>query len=386
MPESLETSAIVPRRDWAEFCIAFVAGLGVAVTVLFLCAVPLAGHMAGSRDFVSYWATGKQLVRHADPYDREAVSTLEHAAGLDARGVLIMRNPPWALPLAYPLGFLGLRVAALLWSLLLFGCLWISIMLIRGLHGSPRNHIHWLGLAFTPALICLTMGQTSLFALLGLVLFLRFHDERPWSAGAALWLCLLKPHLFLPFAAVLAAWIIFTRAWKILASAVAAVAASNVLVFLIDPRAWANYAAMMRSPLVENESVPCLADALRHGLWPQQSWTRLLPAAVACAWALGYYWRRRAAWSWTHNASPLMLVSLVTAPYCFPYDQVLAIPALMDAAYRARRRAMTIVLALLIVTVDAELIGVRIISAWYLWTAPAWCAWYYFALRQPTTN
>ena len=141
--------------------------------------MPVAGKLSASRDFVSYWATGQQLVRHANPYDRDAVAALEHSAGLTVRAVLIMRNPPWALPLAYPLGFLPLRLAGILWSLLLLACLLISVRMVRELHGSPPNRVHWLGLAFTPGLICLTMGQTALFSLLGLVLFLRLHQIPP---------------------------------------------------------------------------------------------------------------------------------------------------------------------------------------------------------------
>ena len=86
------------------------AGLALTLAILFFASSSVPGgsrSLAGSRDFVSYWATGHQLVQHANPYDRDAISALEHAAGLDVRAVLIMRNPPWALPLAYPLGFLA---------------------------------------------------------------------------------------------------------------------------------------------------------------------------------------------------------------------------------------------------------------------------------------
>ena len=169
--------------------------------------------MPATRDFVSYWATGRQLVHHGNPYDRDAISALEHAEGLNVRSVLIMRNPPWALPLVYPLGFLGLRTAAILWSLLLLGCLFLSVRLLRQLFGNPPNRLHWLALSFTPALLCFMMGQTALFALLGLVFFLRWHRSRPFLVGASLWFCLLKPHLFLPLAATLAVWIVVSRAW-----------------------------------------------------------------------------------------------------------------------------------------------------------------------------
>jgi hypothetical protein len=367
------------RGDFADVSIAIVGGLALALTILFLFAVPVAGKLSASRDFVSYWATGQQLVRHANPYDRDAVAALEHSAGLTVRAVLIMRNPPWALPLAYPLGFLPLRLAGILWSLLLLACLLISVRMVRELHGSPPNRIHWLGLAFTPGLICLTMGQTALFSLLGLVLFLCLHNSRPFAAGAALWLCALKPHLFLPFAAALVAWIVVSRAFKLLAGAAAAIALSSGAAFLIDPTAWRDYMRLMRSPAVENEFIPCLADAMRHWLRPQATWLQYLPAALCCVWAIFYYWRHRAAWNWVTNSSPLVLVSLLAAPYCWFYDQCLAIPALMHGAYATRSRMLLAVLALAILAMDGEICCVPVVSPLWLWTAPAWLAWYLFA-------
>jgi len=373
-------------RDRAEFLIALVAGLALTITALLL-AIQLTGNLAGSRDFVSYWATGRQLVQHANPYDRNAVSALEHASGLDVRAVLIMRNPPWALPLAYPLGFLGLRVAAILWSLILLACLLLSVRIARQLYGSPPNRLHWLALSFTPALICLTMGQTALFALLGLVLFLRWHQHRPWLAGAALWLCALKPHLFLPFAAALAAWIVFSRAWKLAAGAAAALALSSAVASLIDPHAWLDYTRLMRSPSVENEFIPCLASAVRQWIDPQATWLQYLPAALCCIWALLYFWRRRAIWDWRTHGNLLMLVSLVAAPYCWFYDQCLAIPALLDGAYATRSRNLLAVLALAILVMDVEMVcGVRVTSPLYLWTAPAWLAWYLLATARTRTT
>ncbi len=387
MVGKLDPPAAPERSDLADFSIVLVVGLALTLAVFFF-AIQVFGNTAGSRsqggarDFVSYWATGHQLVQHANPYDRGAISALEHAEGLDVRAVLIMRNPPWALPLAYPLGFLGLRVAAILWSLLLLGCLLLSVRIVRQLYGSPSNRLHWLALAFTPALICLTMGQTALFALLGLALFLRWHGSQPFLAGAALWLCALKPHLFLPFVAALAAWIIFSRAWKVLAGAVAALALSSAIATLIDPHAWLDYTALMRSPAVENEFIPCLASAIRQWVDPGATWLQYLPAALCCVWALFYFWRRRAAWDWKTHGSLLMLVSLVAAPYCWLYDQCLAIPALLDGAYTTRSRNLLALLALAILVMDIEICAVRVLSPLYLWTAPAWLAWYLFATAR----
>ncbi len=369
------------RHDFAELSVTRVVGLVMAVVTLYFCfcVIPFTGKMASTRDFVSYWATGRQLVHHANPYDREAIARLEHAAGLDLRAVLIMRNPPWALPLAAPLGLLSLRTAILLWSALLFGCLIVSVLLVRRICGSPRNYVHWLGMAFTPVFIALIMGQTSLLAVAGLCLFLRYHQSRPFAAGLALWLCALKPHLFLPVGAVLVVWIVLTRAWKIVAGAAASLAVTSAVATLIAPHAWADYLGLMRSPSVMNDYIPCLGDAIHHWLWPHTPWTRYLPAAAACLWALWYFWPRRRSWNWVSDGGLLMLVSLLAAPYCWLYDQCLAIPALLSAAYAAGERGRVMALTLISVLAFIQFCAVDISSPLWFWSMPAWLGWYLWA-------
>jgi Glycosyltransferase family 87 len=373
-----------PRYDLADFAIALITGLFFAVIALSLCTVPLAGKMVGFRDFVAYYATGYQLVHHADPYDPDAVRRIEDAAGLPVKGVLLMRNPPWGLPLAYPLGLLNVHVAFVVWSLLMLGCLLVPLVLIRQMHGSPPNQIHWLAFSFTPALMCLNMGQTSLFALMGFTLFLRYHRTHPFAAGAALWLCALKPHLFLPFFAALAAWILFTRSYKVVAGAAVALAASLALSYWIDPSAFPRYFALMRSPGVVQEFVPCLSDVLRFWIRPTAVWLQYLPASLASLWALYYYWTRRHNWNWLENSCPLMLVSIVAAPYSFIYDQGIVIPAVVHGAYTTRARWTLIVLVAAFAVIGVEATMVKIVSCWYLWTAPFWLAWYYVARTART--
>ncbi len=379
MPDTTHPPAAKPRYDLADISIALLSGVVLGITALFLFTVPLAGKMAGSRDFVAYYATGRQLVQHADPYDAGAIRRIEHSVGLKGNGVLLMRNPPWGLPLAFPLGFFGVRIAALLWSLILLACLLISVHLVRKLHGSPPNYIHWLGLSFVPALMCLTMGQTSLFALLGLTLFLYYHCTRPFAAGASLWLCVLKPHLFLPFAAALLAWILFSRSYKVLAGAVAATAASCALTLWIDPSAFSAYLALMRSTSVVQEFVPCLSDAMRFSINRNAVWLQYLPAAVASAWAVWFFWRRRHGWSWIENGDLLILVSLIAAPYSFLYDQSIAIPAVMHGAFTTRKRPLLVVLVCVLAIIELQALRVRINSVYYLWTAPVWLLWYLVA-------
>ena len=174
-----------------------------------------------------------------------------------------MRNPPWALPLVLPLGLVGLRVGAFLWSLLIFASLAASVRLLWQMQGRPPNRLHWIGLSFGPALVCAIMGQSSVFVLLGYVLFLYLYRTRPFLAGISLWLCALKPHLLIPFIVVLLAWIIYSRSYKIMAGAAVALAASCALAYLLDPTAWGDYLNMMHAAKLEKEYIPCLIVALR---------------------------------------------------------------------------------------------------------------------------
>ena len=82
--------------------------LAFTAYVLGICILLLTGNKPGGRDVVSYWVAGHQVLHHADPYDSATVLRIERTVGfpLDAQS-LIMRNPPSALALVLPLGFVG---------------------------------------------------------------------------------------------------------------------------------------------------------------------------------------------------------------------------------------------------------------------------------------
>ena len=174
--------------------------------------------------------------------------------------------------------------------------------------------------------------------LFGLALFLRLHKSHPFAAGAALWLCSLKPHLFLPFALVLLIWIVVSRSYRILAGGVAAFAVGALITTLIDPAAWSQYSYYMRTSVITREFTPCLGDLLRDRINPSAEWIAFIPAMLGCIWALTYFWPRRHSWDWLENGSPLMLVSLLVAPFGWIFDQSLALPAVLYAVSRNASR------------------------------------------------
>lgn len=384
MAEPLLQSNNRKKADYADLLIALACGLTIAATALFLALLPLAKHLAGSRDFVVYWATGQQLAHHANPFDMAAMGQLEHAAGFTGKGAYFMRNPPWSLPLALPLGYISAQVAALPWSLLMLGLLLLSVRMLWKMFGRPGTHIDWLGYCFPPALICVMSGQTAILLLTGLALFLRFHRSRPFWAGASLWLCALKPHLFLPWAVVLLAWIVVSRSYRVLAGAAAALAASCALTAIIDPAAWTQYMHWADRSGIAHEFMPCFSVLLRDLINPSAQWLVFVLPAIGCLWALSFFWPRRNTWDWLEHGNLVMLVSILVAPYCWLWDHSLAIPALLYGASLTPSRKILAALAALLIVLQVQpyVFQVGLNSKLFLWPAVAWVVWYVVAIRS----
>ena len=368
------------ERNFPVLLMAIACALAVVFTVLFLSIMPFNRAIVARRDFITYWAAGQQLAHHGNPYDPETTDRLERDAGFGGGTSYYMRNPPWALPLALPLGYFSAIPAALPWSLVMLGILIASVRILWRLFGFPGTHLEWLGYCFPPALFCVILGQTSILLLFGLVLFLRLHKTHPFAAGAALWFCTLKPHLFLPFAVVLLVWIFVSRGYRILAGTLTAMAAAALVTSFIDPAAWSQYSYYMRTSVITREFTPCLGDVLRDSIHPASEWLAFVPAALGCVWALIYFWPRRRKWDWLENGSPLMLVSLFVAPFGWIFDQTLAIPAILYVVSRKPSRTWLGVLALVYLLVEIQIVSpFGLHSAAYLWPAPAWLAWYLLA-------
>lgn len=341
-----------------------------------------------ARDFASYWAAGVQLIHRANPYDTLAVQTIQHAAGWEGGDIaLLMRNPPTALPITLPFGLFNYKLGGFLWSFALLISLIVSVLLIRLLEGNPPNNLHLLAYCFGPAVACLLIGQTAIFVLLGLVLFLRLHQSHPLVAGASLWFCLLKPHLFLPFGVALIAWIIATHTYRILIGTFASLLIALALVMPFDPSCWSQYRHMMQTSGIPGEFIPCWSDVIRRAIDPHAMWIQFVPAALACVWALWYFHRHRHHWNWLEHGSLLMVVSVLVAPYAWLLDQSVLIAALLHGLYRASSRAFAITFGVISALIILQMfLGAGTHSPWNLWPAPVWLLWYLLAIRSGRTQ
>ncbi len=338
---------------------------------------------ASDRDFIEYWAAGQQLVHGANPYDVAAILKLEQSVGLVGDEPKVTLSPPVILLFVLPLGYVGAKAGLILWLMILLFSLLISIWLIWRLNGSPPNGYHYIGMAFAPTVACLAAGQVSIFVLLGLVLFLYFHRSSPLLAGMALLPCVLKPHLFLPFAIVLLLWVARRRAYRVLLGFVVALSAGCALTFCLDRHAWTEYAQLSRSNRILHLFVPTLSSYFRFHVDPNAVWLQFLPAAAGCVWAAWYFWTRRALWNWMDQGLLVLLVSLACAPYAFFYDEAVLLPAFLVGIYRAaetRRSLLPLGLISLIALIET-CTEVPLTSPSYLWTTPGWIGWYLYATR-----
>lgn len=385
MDQTPDNSAVASASSPSSFSpLRALAAFGLLLIGAGILAIAMSGDRVTNNDFISYWAAGKQLVHHGNPYDASAILRIQQSAGYTATHAFFMRNTPLAFFLALPLGFFGATAGGVLWSMTMLAALIRSIWMLWVLHGRPADRLHLLGYCFPPVFACLLTGQMGMFLLLGVVLFLYFHQSRPVIAGAALLLCALKPHIFLPVLVVLVAWIVTSRAYRIVAGAAIALTASLALAVFLDPGAWTHYLQMMQAANLQDDYIPTLSLFFRLAVDRNLAWLQFVPAFFGSAWALWYFLTRRRQWHWMQHGSLLLLVSVLVAPYAWPTDQVVLLPAILAALYSARSRTVMFLYIAASALVEIEVFsGIPIMhSAWYLWTTPAWLALYLYAVRN----
>jgi hypothetical protein len=375
--EAESGARVTPLRTIAALCM-----LAVGVCIL---SFAMNSNTAANTDFISFWAAGQRLVHHENPYDGAAISRLEDAAGAHFDPPLLMRNPPYAFFLVLPLGFVGVKIGAIVWSTAIIAALMASTRLLWMMHGRSESRQHMVAYCFPPTFVCLLNGQTGIFVLLGIVLFLYFHSKKAFLSGAALLLCALKPHLFVPFGLVLLAWIMVRKAYRVLAGAAAALIGSCVLSFCCDPAAWSHYVHRAGAENIQNQFIPTVSLLFRIAVNVNAAWLQFLPALAGGLWALWYFGKRRDQWDWMNHGSLLLMISVLVAPYAWFTDQCVIFPAVLAGLYRAANSSRLMLLFGIITgaAMLEVLFGVGVNSGFfYVWTAPAWLAWYLYVVQQ----
>jgi hypothetical protein len=66
-------------------------------------------------DFGEYWAAGRLLLAHSNPYSPPALLALQSSVGFTRHDAIMMWNPPWALSIVLPFASLPYGMASFLW-------------------------------------------------------------------------------------------------------------------------------------------------------------------------------------------------------------------------------------------------------------------------------
>ena len=340
---------------------------------------------AAHRDFISYWSAAKLLAAHHNPYDSTAILKLENDAGASFINPLIMRNPPWSLFLVAPLGWWKAPIAVLLWTMSLIVIALVSIRLLWTERSKPVPLTAFL---FAPVLACEMAGQISMFLLLGAALFFRLERKRPFAAGLALTLLLLKPHLFLPFWPVLLLEVCRRRQFRMLAGIAAGLAPAIGFAMHADPQIWSHYLTAARGENIATQYFPNLSCALRALVPGKPLWLQLLPALLCVGWACWFWMRHRRHWDWSQHGSLLIAASVLTAPYSWVVDQALFLPAVLTGFALASKQKAWILSAVNLVAAVVVFREASMSSPASLWMAPTWMIWCLWARAEdnPVTS
>ncbi len=362
-------------REYARLLV-FIAFLSCLLGVI----VP--SDRAARRDFICYWASAQLLLHGQNPYSASAVLPVERSAGYTADEAEVLRNPPVALPWIAPLGAMNTRTANMLWIFTVVTSIVLSLHLIRTLHDDATDHVHLLGYAFAPTLICIAAGQIVAVVLLALVLFLVLYRVRPFLAGVALSVCAIKPHLLLPFLTALGLWLVYEKNVRLGLGVLTGIAAASVIASLLRPSVWGEYLSMLHTARLASEFYPTPSALLRLAIYPRSAWLQLVPALFGCIWAAWHYLGNRNGWVWNgYNGYLLILVSLWVAPRSWATDELLALPALLLLFYEGRsRNTLRCLAAASIIAIIEMFAGVQITSPFYIWTTTAWLGCFLLAL------
>jgi hypothetical protein len=355
----------------APAVVAVVLLLAVSVWMLGLTARTL----STNRDFIAYWASARLLATHGNPYDAGQVLPLENGVGNHFVRPLVMRNTPATLFLVAPLGWCSEWTAAIAWEMVLIVAALASIRLLQPF---CQGKIPLIVYFFAPAVDCFLAGQTTILVLLGICLFIRYQERRPWVAGLGLVLTLLKPHLLLLFWPVLLLDVARRRKFGVAGGAAGGALLAALLPMAPDPRIWAQYLASVRAEHIENQYFPNLACELRVLVAPNAVWLQLLPAAAGVGLAVWLWWRARGRWQWPRQGALLIAASALVSPYSFLVDQVLLLPAVLFCYPRGSRLLQGLFVAMNAAAFVLMLKVPEMGSPVTIWFAPAlllWCLW-----------
>ena len=383
------------RKKWFYYvflCLILVAGLFVLVRLSPVLVSP--GNLA-SDDFVQFWVWGKINLKGLNPFDSQAIQQLRNAVGSDNNHEIISTTlyPPWVIPFLMMTGAFSYPVSRILWLLVAIMIILFSSRLLWSVYKGKRK-LQWLNilavLLFAPTISMLEKGQITCIVLLGLAGFLYSVsiEEKDWLAGVCLALVAFKPQMLLLFWLMVFTWSILQKRWKILAGAAATILGLTLIALLFNPRILQQYWNTLQSYRLSEWATPTIGAYLRY-FWfgTDKFWIQFLPTILGVIW-LAYFIRKvKMTWDWTKILPIVLFASMISSPYAWTYDQVILIPAVIQATiWIAEFKKVWVVIIGTITYITLNLLNLglhmKVDDFWFIWFAPILLIWYLTIKRQ----
>jgi hypothetical protein len=347
-------------------------------------------------DFFPYWAAGKLNLSGENPYDAQKKESLlieESGHPSNTYPISIMLNPPWAVAMVMPFGLIDYPTSRLVWLLSSIAFIVVSAQLLwRFYKGHPRQRwIAWIVvILFAPTISVLEVGQISAWLLLGITgfLFFSYLHKNDWAAGAFLAIVAIKPQSIYIFWIALLFWVIQQRRWWILVSFALTILLLTLVAMVFNPYIINQYIVMMQTGYLPELATPTIGSYLRFfWLGTDKFWLQFIAPIFGGLWFLFYWYKHHDSWSWLISIPIILLVSQVTAPYTYTYDQVILIPAIILACIWLvkdwkRWSTLFFIGVFLLINILDLVLHMKLSDFWFIWMAPALLIWFLLIQRQ----
>ena len=294
-------------------------------------------------DFSVYWSAGSVAVEGGNPYNPDEAFRKLELTGWTTQDtkLLLYWYPPWTLPLSMPLGLLSFKTSQILWYLFSVGIILFCASVLWQLYNGHKKGqwLAWMtGLLFSPTIYVLYFGQISPLILLGITGFLFFitrkSEKTDLFAGVCTGLISIKPALLFLFWPALLFWCISQHRWKVLLGLFFTLTGGALVSWIFNPHIFQHYWNFLNTARVVDWGVPTVGSWLRRVWGPDKILLQFLPPLVGFGWFWFHWVRNRENWRWEEQISWLSLVSLVTAAFAWTHDQVVLLPAIIEATSR----------------------------------------------------
>jgi hypothetical protein len=156
----------------------------------------------------------------------------------------------------------------------------------------------------------------------------------------------------------------------------------TLVAMAFNPHIIQQYISMVQTGYIPELATPTIGAYLRF-FWfgIDKFWLQFVPPIFGGLWFVYYWYKHHKTWSWMKEIPLLLLVSQISAPYTYTYDQIILIPVIILATIwlvQDWNRWTSFVLAgiFLILNILDLVLHMKLSDFWFIWLAPGFLIWF----------